>query len=169
MTLSKGLERKFRIHTGNAVFCKYLGSWKESNPGSWKESWQGSWKELKMNLFGDSFWITGSRELKFCRLVRTWCTHLLTKFGVSAANSLWVITVFVIKIYWPRFAHAWCQWSLGASWVGFGGKVLISMVDATFGRKPANGTQKPWICCKNTMVLKGNLFDTIGANCPWFW
>ena len=105
MAPSNGLERKFHIHMNNAVFCKYSGSW--------KESCQGSWKELKMNLFGDIFWTTEGRVLRFCRMVYAWHEHLLTRFQAAATNSLRVIAVFVFKNYWPKFARAQCQWSLG--------------------------------------------------------
>ena len=42
------------------------------------------------------------------------------------------------------------------------------MVDAPFGGKQANGIGKPWICSKNTVVLKEICFETIGTNCPCF-
>ena len=169
MAPSRVLKGNFRICMGNAVFCKYVGSWKESNPGSWKESSQGSWKELKMYLFGNNFGTTGGRELKFCRMVHAYCKQCLAKFQVAAPNSLRVIAVFVIWKCWPKFAHTRCQWSLGVSWVGFGSKIWISMGDATFGGKPANGIPKNLNLLQYTMVLKGNCFDMIGTNCPWFW
>ena len=100
-------------------------------------------KEMKMYLFGDNFWTTGGMGLKFCRMVCAYCEQLLAKFQVAATSSLGVIAVFVFWKFWFSFAHAHYQWSLAVPWVDFGTKIWILMVDATFGRKQANGIQKP--------------------------
>ena len=126
MALSNGLERRFHIHTSNAVICQY--GW------SWKELGQGSWKELKMNLFGDYFWTTGGRGWNFAG----WCAH---KQGTLCINFklllpiLSVITVFVFQIFWPKFAQAQFQWSLWVSWIDFGGNMWILMDDLPMASK----------------------------------
>ena len=97
----------------NVVFCKYLGSWKGSNPGVLRGILTRVLKGVKLYLFGDNFCTAGGRELKFCRMVRAYCRQLLAKFQIAVTNSLRVVTVFVIWKFWFRFAHAWCQWSLG--------------------------------------------------------
>ena len=150
MAPSMVLKGTFVYISSNAVFSKYLGSW--------KESWQGSWKELKMNLFGNNFWTTGGRGLKFCRMVCAYCEQLLAKFQVTASNSLRVIAVFVIWRFWPIFAHAQCQWSLGVPWVGFGSKLWISMVDATFSGKQAKWHLKTLELFQKHSGLERNLF-----------
>ena len=99
MAPSRVLKGNFHIRTNNAVFYKYLGSWKESCPGSWKESWQGSWKELKMNLFGDNFWTAGDRGWNFAG----WCMPSVSNFWLNFRSLLPIASELSLFLWFENF------------------------------------------------------------------
>ena len=148
--MSNGLERKFHICMSNAVFCKY--GW------SWKEPCQGSWKELKMNPFGNDFWMGGDRELKFCRMMAHIMWAPCVKISGLYCQYSQKYHCFCVWNFLPKFAHAQFQWSLWASWIDFGGKFWILTVDTTFGGKPANGIQKTLNMLQKYNGLERKLF-----------
>ena len=71
--------------TSNPIIAQYNGLERNFD--------QGSWKKLKIVSFGNNFWTTWHRGLKFWHVVHIYAGHLVCQFQVTPTISFWVISV----------------------------------------------------------------------------